>query len=210
MHVSKGTESVTSDQKQSWMTVRLLAVARLPCRVNRSGVVPDYRCAAWHSVIRRRPARWTAAPASPDMCRAPAPLGCLRPRRSRNPHLRPRSTTILHQHQNFRLAVVAGAGAGEHCHAAAAGTPTSTNTVFAGPEATPTTTELESGPLTVEATAAPTAESEFTSVHSVSQPCTENCSACSTSITRRPREQSALSFAARPHIPSVRRLITNQ
>lgn len=105
---------------------------------------------------------------------------------------------------DFSIAVVAGAGAGEHCHAAAA--PTSTSTVFAGPEATPTTTELELGPVTVEATAAPTAESEFTSVHSVSQPCTENCSACSTSITRRPREQSALSFAARSLTPSARRL----
>jgi hypothetical protein len=104
------------------------------------------------------------------------------------------------------LAIVAEAGAGEHCHTPAAGTPTSTNTVIAAADARSTTTELESGSLTVEATAAPTAESGLASVHSVSQPCTKNCSACSTSITRRPHEESAISFAARPHPPLVRRL----
>ena len=101
------------------------------------------------------------------------------------------------------LAVVAGVGAGEHCHTPAAGTQTSTNTVLAGPEAILPTDEFESGPLTVEATAVPTAESGLSRVQTVSQPCTENCGACSTSITRRPREQSTLSFAARPHTPSV-------
>lgn len=106
----------------------------------------------------------------------------------------------------FSLAVVAGVGAGEHCHTPAAGTPTSINTVLPGPEASLTTDEFESGPLTVEAAAVPTAESGLPRVHTVSQPCTENCGACSTSITRRPREQSTLSFAARPHIPLVHTL----
>ncbi len=105
----------------------------------------------------------------------------------------------------FSLAVVAEAGAGEHCHAPVAVIPTSTNAVAAAVATSPTT-EPESGSLTVEASAAPTAESGLTSVHSVSQPCTENCSACSTSITRRPREQSDLSFAATPHTPLVRKL----
>lgn len=105
----------------------------------------------------------------------------------------------------FSVAVVPKAGAGQHCHAPATGPPTSTNSVFAGAEATSTTTELASGSLTVEATAAPTSESGLTSIHSVNQPCTKNCSACSTGITRRPHEQSALSFAARPHLALVRR-----
>ncbi len=106
----------------------------------------------------------------------------------------------------FSLAVVAEAGAGEHCHSPAAGTPAPTHTIFAGAETTSTTTELESGTLIVAAAAGPTAESELTGVPSVSQPCPKNCSACATILTQRPREQSALSFAARPHALLVRRL----
>ena len=106
---------------------------------------------------------------------------------------------------DFSLVVVAGAGAGEHCHASAAVTATLTNTVFAGPEARLRPPELELDSVTVEATPVTTAESLHPGAHSVSRPCKENCAACSTSLTRRPREQSALSFAARPQMPSVRR-----
>lgn len=104
----------------------------------------------------------------------------------------------------FSLAVVAGVSEGEHCHKPAAGTPTSTKTVLAGPEVILTIDDVESGALTVEAIAVPANQSGLPSLHTVSQPCAENCCACSTSITRRPREQSTLSFAARPHTPSVR------
>lgn len=205
MHASKGTESVTSDQKQSWMTVRLLAVARLlvasivtvsflitvaPLGTSSSAGAGTMDCCVGKpgheagscatGLLESAKTAQSAAPASFDRD--------------------PSSTS------DFSLAVVAGAGAGEHCHAPAAGTPTLTNTVFAGPEANLTTDEPESVPPTVEATAAPTAESLLPGVHSVSQPCKENCGACSTSFTRRPREQSALSFAAGPHQPSVGRL----
>jgi hypothetical protein len=105
----------------------------------------------------------------------------------------------------FSLIVVAGAGSGEHCHAPTADTPTSTDTLSTGPETMLKPAEPESDSLVIEASAGPTAESGLNSLHAVSQPCTENCGACSTSVTRRPREQSALSIGARSHKPSVRR-----
>ncbi len=196
---------MTSDQKQSWMTVRLLAVARF--------LVASIVAVSFLITVAPLGTSSSAAACTMDCCvgkpaheAGSCATGLLESAKTSQPTVPSSFDRDPSSTSDSSTAVVAGAGAGEHCHDAAAGTPTSTDTVFADAEATSTTTELESGSLTVEATAAPTAESGLTSVHSVSRPCTENCSACSTSITRRPREQSALSFAARSLTPSVRRL----
>jgi len=119
------------------------------------------------------------------------------------------ASPVSHDHDSaspseFSLAVVAGAGAGEHCglQAPSAAALTAATKGLDAPEVMLAESELASGLLTVEATAVPAAEPELPGVRTVSKPCSEKCGACSTSITR---QQSTLSFAAKPQIPSVRR-----
>jgi hypothetical protein len=196
---------VKSIQKQCWMKVRPLAVARL--------LVASILTASFLITVAPLGTA-SSASAGPMDCCAGKPghvpgscaTGLLASAKKSQSASSASSGHDPASTSEFSLEVVAGVGAGEHCHTPAAGTPTFTITMLAGPEAGLTTDEFESGPVTVEATAAPTAESGLPRVQTVSQPCTENCGACSTSITRRPREQSTLSFAARPHIPSVRTL----
>jgi hypothetical protein len=53
---------------------------------------------------------------------------------------------------------------------------------------------------------ATTEQSTTSSIHAISRTCPGECGMCSVSYTRRPRprEQSALSFAAQPRLPPVR------
>ena len=116
LHVSKGTEPLTSDAETVLDDSTAAHCGPLPCGVNSSGVVPDYRCATWHSVIRhglhdgllRRQTRTCAG-----LLRHWA--ACVR-EESRNPQISSSFDRDPASTSEFSLAVVAGAGAGEHCH----------------------------------------------------------------------------------------------